>query len=489
MPPLLALFVGLALALGMFWRDRERRKDLSLAICVPLLWYLTAATRPLGIWLSIWGVPIGGGGSGEDGIFVDRYYYLVLTLVGLGILARRNFKWGETLARSPWLLCALAFMALSIVWSNFPYISFKRFVKVIGSATMALVILTEKSPSASLLALLRYTLYLHVPLSIICNKYFRGISVQFSWDGGSQMWQGLATSKNTPGQVAMLAFVYFLWEVWREWRSKGWRNPHLAYLLMAVWLLKGSENGVSMTSVIVCIFASVTFLQLQRLHRRGASVVPFGRLVFAATIGLATLVYLHGIFLFDEDSLFGKMITTFGRNITLTDRTHIWNGMYEAARGSFFGGVGFGGFWIGREANIGWNATMTWVLGQGHNGYVDTFLQTGSIGLILMLGVILSTFRRLLHSSGNNFDYFAFRLTLLLTIIFINITETTFLRGDHHLWFLFMVVCWSVALPEPESTGAGSSLAEGDPADSGLSYAAEEAADPSDPRGELPAVR
>jgi O-antigen ligase len=123
--------------------------------------------------------------------------------------------------------------------------------------------------------------------------------------------------------------------------------------------------------------------------------------------------------------------------------------MYDAARGSFFGGVGYGGFWIGREANIAWNAGMSWALGQGHSGYVDTFLQLGSIGLIMLIGLIISTFRRLLSAERSDFDFFAFRLTLLLTITFINITETTFLRGDHHLWFLFMVVCWSVVWPEP----------------------------------------
>jgi O-antigen ligase len=256
----------------------------------------------------------------------------------------------------------------------------------------------------------------------------------------------------------MLGVVYFLWEVLREWRERGWRNPHLAYLLMAVWLLKGSDDGLSLTSLAVCVFAACFFIRLRLLHVSGRGVAAFCRQVFAATLALATLVYLHGIFLFDADSLFGKIITTFGRDITLTDRTHIWAGAYDAARGSFLGGVGYGGFWIGREANIAWNAKMTWILGQAHSGYVDTFLQLGAVGLVLLLGLIVSTFRRVLAAGTGNFDFFAFRLTLLLTIVFINITESTFLRGDHHLWFLFMVVCWSITLPEPEPEGGTTEL-------------------------------
>jgi exopolysaccharide production protein ExoQ len=475
MPPFLALCLGFGLALFMVMRDRERRTGHSFALVLPFLWYLVCATRPFGVWLSIWGVPIVGG-EGEEGSFIDRYYFATLMLAGVWVLSRRAFSWKDSLSGSGWLLALLAFMALSVAWSNYPYISFKRYIKVVGSATMALVVLTDPRPAAALLTLLRYTLYLHLPLSIVCNKYFRNIAVQFSWDGSSQMWQGLATSKNTLGQIAMLAFVYFLWEVWREWKVRSWRNPHLGYLLMAVWLLKGSDDGVSMTSVVISIFASVTFIQLQRLHHGNRSWQPFARLVFAATLGLATLVYLHGIFLFDEDSLFGKMITAFGRNITLTDRTHIWAGMYDAAQGSFFGGVGFGGFWIGREANIAWNSRMTWILGQGHSGYVDTFLQIGSIGLIVLLGVIIFSFRRLLRREVCDFDYLAFRLTLLLTITFNNITETSFLRGDHHLWFLLMVVCWSVALPEPDQEGAPAELET-----AALAEDAQSSDDPADP--------
>jgi exopolysaccharide production protein ExoQ len=448
MPPFLALALGLGLAAFAYQQDRERRQDLSLALLLPLLWYLTCATRPLGIWLGIWGIPLGAG-DGEDGGFIDRYYYLALTLAGIAVLLRRGFNLRDALARSPWLGALLAFMALSVLWSDFTYISFKRYIKVVGSCVMMLVVLTERHPAQSFFALLRYALYLHLPLSIICNKYFRGIAVQYSWEGSDQWWQGIATSKNTLGQVAMLGFVYFLWEVFREWPTKRWRNLHAAYLLMAVWLLKGSEDAVSLTAIVVGGFAAAVFIRLQMLHVAGRPTASFSRLAFRAVMGLASLVYLHGIFHFSEDSLFGKFITTFGRNITLTDRTHIWSGMYHQARDSFFGGVGYGGFWIGRQANIDWNANMTWVLGQGHSGYVDTFLQLGSIGLILLLGLVFSTFRRLVLTSDADFDYKALRIALLLTIVFINITETTFLRGDHHLWVLFMAVCWSVALPEP----------------------------------------
>jgi O-antigen ligase len=113
-------------------------------------------------------------------------------------------------------------------------------------------------------------------------------------------------------------------------------------------------------------------------------------------------------------------------------------------------GVGFGGFWIGRLANIPWTEQMTWTLGQAHSGYVDTYLQIGLIGVLLLAAVIASSLPRLVANLRQNFDLACFRITMLLTVVYVNLTETTFLRGDHHMWFVTMLVLW--ILPSPEAT-------------------------------------
>ena len=148
--------------------------------------------------------------------------------------------------------------------------------------------------------------------------------------------------------------------------------------------------------------------------------------------------------MFSEDSFFGYLITKFGRDITLTDRIYIWNDVYAAAANNPLFGVGYGGFWIERIANIPWNSTMTWVLGQAHNGYIDTYLQLGLVGGFLFARVLFATLPRLVASLDDDFDYGCFRITLFITILFINVTETTFLRGDHHLWFILLLILWTV---------------------------------------------
>src|SRR5262249_28667769 len=152
-----------------------------------------------------------------------------------------------------------------------------------------------------------------------------------------------------------------LWEVRRRWAEYKWKNLHLIYLLLAVYLLKGGGTSVSMTSVSVCGFALIIFLRLQSLRTRPEKIPSFVKLVFRATAVLIILIVTHSVVNFSADSLLGNAITAFGRDITLTDRTYIWHDVYSMV-GNPLIGVGYGGFWIGRLANIPWAQQMTWVL-------------------------------------------------------------------------------------------------------------------------------
>jgi O-antigen ligase len=197
---------------------------------------------------------------------------------------------------------------------------------------------------------------------------------------------------------------------------------------------------------------------------------------FGLIVTLGTFVVVHSVAMFSADSIFGKMITLFGRDITLTDRTFIWHDVYGAASGNPLFGVGFGGFWIGRMANIPWNAQMTWVLGQAHSGYVDTYLQLGVVGIILLLCVFFTTLPRLLDSLTDDFDFGCFRITMFLTMLFINITESVYLRGDHHLWLIFQVVLWAIP---PDGTGIDNRRSESEVGRA--PHAPDDSATPSEP--------
>jgi exopolysaccharide production protein ExoQ len=456
MPPIIALLLGCALIYWGLRTDEARNGKMSAALIWPTIWYLVTASHPIGYWMQMWNLPMpGGSGDATDGSVVDRFFFGILTIIGLRILYKRDFDWKALFRNNRWLTWFLTLMLVSILWSHYPFVSFKRFIKVIGSVVMACVILTDKDPFVAFTTILRRMLYVHLPMSILCVKYYRDIGVGFDWSGNAEDWQGIATSKNVLGQVAMLGTIYFAWEVWRNWKTYKWKNIHLIYLYMAIHLLLGSRSDSSKTSLSVCLFGLFIFFRLQSLRSRPEAIRPFVYTIFAGTACLICVVIAHSIFMFPQDSIFGQFISMLGRDITMTGRTYIWSDVYAAARNqSSLLGVGFGAFWIGRLANIPWNAHMTWVLAQAHSGYADTFLQLGYAGAFMLAGLLFTSLPKVVDSVSDDFDFGCFKITLFITITFVDMTESIYLRGDHHLWLLLMIILWRVPRPQVQESSS-----------------------------------
>ena len=71
-----------------------------------------------------------------------------------------------------------------------------------------------------------------------------------------------------------------------------------------------------------------------------------------------------------------------------TGRSAIWQVLLEAISGNYILGLGYGAVWSAGEysaiTNFGLN-TSSWVssISHGHNGYLDIWLSTGIVGLLL----------------------------------------------------------------------------------------------------------
>src|SRR3989338_4045756 len=444
MPPKLALFVCLLFVMFVFWSDRKRNVQVSWALFYSLLWYVVVASRPIGAWLSIWGVSLPISVDPTEGSVVDKWFYGIIALIGIFILSRRQINWASIIRENAWLIMLFSFIAISILWSDYPLVSFKRIVKLIGATIMALVVLTELNPLEAIAAILRRCAYIVIPFSIVTIRYFRDIGIDWDWSGDAVSWVGIATSKNVLGQVAVTGALCFIWERIRRRDSKEGKMIDYLYIMMSLYLLKGSDDALSMTSISVFAVGLFVFLMLSSMKSRMERVKPFFVLSCVFIFGILLMFILHTLNPFSKNSLMGVIIGTMGRDMTLTGRTEIWSDIFKIASRNPMLGVGYGSFWIGRLANIPWAENMRWILGQGHNGYVDAYLQLGWVGIILLMAVILSIGSKIIRSFSIDFEYGRFRITFFLIILFVNITESTFLKGDHNMLFLFLLAAFAV---------------------------------------------
>jgi len=133
----------------------------------------------------------------------------------------------------------------------------------------------------------------------------------------------------------------------------------------------------------------------------------------------------------------GESAKLVGRDPTLHGRIDIWQAVLKEDSNPLIG-AGFYSFWSA-ERNQRLSEKYYYLLGEAHNGYVETYLNSGLIGVFLLIAMIVSATkgikREVVGSSGSG----DFRLAFLITILFYNISESIFDRLSI-IWFVLLVV-------------------------------------------------
>ena len=233
MPPQLALLICILLILYLFWMDRKKTEGVSSAIWIPFIWMFLAGSRYVSQWLNL-SAPLSSADTYLEGSPVNRAVFLSLILAGAIILLRRRLNWDELLKQNIWIWLFFLFGLISILWSDYPFVSFKRLIKALGNVIMAMVILTEQRPYKAIGVILRRFAFLLLPLSVLFIKYYPELGRVYRHDGGG-MFTGVAGQKNGLGAICLLSGIYFSWNLLlncREGAKSGQRLHYSIYLII-----------------------------------------------------------------------------------------------------------------------------------------------------------------------------------------------------------------------------------------------------------------
>jgi O-antigen ligase len=401
----------------LFWIDRRSAEGVSGAIWIPLFWMLFSGSRFPTQW---WGLGPPDAWSIDDyleGSPLDRNVFLSLIVVGVLVLAHRKVNWSVILTRNVWLFLFLLFAASSALWSDDPLVSSRRWVKGFGNVVMALVILTEERPYQALGVLLRRLAFLLIPLSVLFARYFPELGRTYHRD--VPFITGVTFHKNALGQLCLLLGVYFIWEMLFRRRLVSPRERvHLSITLiilpMLLWLLYLSNSATSMAA-----FAGAMIVLLAA--RVPAFIREPRKLVQAAVVVAVVIGYLE-LFVGLEE----WMLRALGRDSTLTERKPVWELLLRMAENPWIG-TGYEMFMSGaRLAQIWEQLNMSGGAGQAHNGYIDTYLNLGIIGVFLLLAAILTGVVDAQRRLEREYAHSVLRVALILVAISYNYTEAAF---------------------------------------------------------------
>jgi exopolysaccharide production protein ExoQ len=431
MPPGVATLVFAAGIAGLFWLDRDRQARTSLALWIPVAWVLIAGSRMVSEWLQLGSIQTPD--QYLDGSPLDRVLLTGLLAAGVGVLASRGIR-VRALLRSSWpIVVFLCYCGLSVLWSDFPDVALKRWMKALGDIVMVLVVASESDPRAALKRLLARTSFVLIPLSVLLIKYYpefgRGYN-RWTW---TPYYTGVSFGKNGLGYVCLVFGLASLWRflgaVVETERTSPTRPivAHGAILAMTLWLFWKADSATSLACFVLGASVLVT-TTIWRVRKPMPALVAM-----ALFIALGSGLFLDGG---------SGLVEAMGRDTTLTGRTGLWDRLLGMTVDPLFG-TGFESFWLGDRVEQLWQ-TYWWHPNQAHNGYLELYLNLGVVGLALLGLVAVWGYRNIAASFRRDRRSAVLALAYFVIALAYNLTEAAF-KMMHPVWIAFLLA--TVAIP------------------------------------------
>jgi O-antigen ligase len=415
---LAAIFAFLALV-GLILYD-EIKSPASKALWLPVVWLSLAGSRMPSEWLGV----NGSDPAMQEGSPVDRNFLIVVLVIALSVLVTRRRRVLSVL-RANWpIILYLSYCLLSVCWSDFPDIAFKRWFKALGDLFMVLIVVTDARPIASLRRVLTRVGFFLIPSSFVL-VFFLHKGVTYSpW--GEPTLTGITTNKNMLGLDCMVFGIGYAWCLGRAWvdRRKKDRSRELlvngALLVMAIWLL---VKGSMMTCLVCLLIGTGLIVLINRFRFARKPLLIHCLLILLVGVAVSAVFFNVGL------------VEKLGRDPTLTGRTEIWHDVLELAPNRYIG-AGFESFWLGKRLAIIWSRHW-WRPNEAHNGYLEVYANLGYCGLALLALLIWRGYSDALKKLRRETEIGSIALAYIFMAIIYSLTEAGFRMMDP-IWVLLL---------------------------------------------------
>jgi O-antigen ligase len=425
----LATFLCTMFVLSLFIIDKDSKKYFSYPLWIPFLWLLVISSRSVAYWFSDPGQAAND--LSMEGSPINRNFYLTLETAGILVLLKRKVWKYKFFEKNLFVFILFIYCAISILWSDFLFTSFKRYLKTLSTLIMVLIVWTEPNPVESIKVLFKRCAYILIPTSILLYKYYGHIGRRYNPFDGGMMITGVTTHKNSLGYLCLVMGTFIIWNFSSKLIDEKIKIRKIDFiaqsviLVMVLWLLYLSHSATSQ----ICLMLVTFLLLISTTDSFNKNYSRISLILILCILGFSIMEYLFNV----KEILFNLV----GRESNLTGRTDLWGLLLSMSENKFFG-TGFNSFWAGHRIEKLWEIYW-WQPKQAHNGFIEIYLNLGLVGVLLLILVLLSIYKKCLKNNNNEYDLNRFNLTILIAIIFYNFSESTFI-SINLLWFVLLVL-------------------------------------------------
>lgn len=356
----------------------------------------------------------------------NRLFWPVMAAISVLLAAQHRSRFRFTWP--PHIVCLflyLAFAGASVLWAFSPQSSLIRLIQQIMILT-SIILPTMLAPQTT--DLMR-CLFLCFSLALILNIFFvlDGHDVDvFNCSAIQLCHEGYFGGKNYLGECSAVAFLLSLHEIVHH----GWRRAlGVIVAAIAIVFIVLSDCKTALGLIIISPLLAQLTLTIQKITRVSPAIILLSIPFF----------YVLASIVFNVD-LMQRLAYMLYNDSSLTGRTTIWEFVQNEIGQRPLVGWGYQSFWLvpgsrSSEAS-GWVKLMP----NAHNGYYDTTLEMGYVGLAFLYVFIIAT----IHAVKRVADRDPARARLLLSVVLFfimwNYFESLWMRGFEFLWVVFLIV-------------------------------------------------
>jgi exopolysaccharide production protein ExoQ len=356
----------------------------------------------------------------------DPFQRTILTAAYVLALLAFCFHLKEVLfmiARTPAIWLLLLWATLSVLWSGFPDVAFRRVLAIWLTSLYGLV-LYLRFEFRQFLRLLGGALLFVMASSLVLLVVFPEWAVMGPPLLGK--WRGAFIHKNHLGRFSALALLVAgsLFRVKQKIVEKVLWG---LVIMVGLITLAGAQSLSALVIVAILIACALFFNQL------------FSRKKLK-WLWLVLLVLISGLTAFlaveNKDRLLAE---DYDKAASLSGRIPLWQNLAEKVYLKPLLGYGYGTFWLGTEgpaADI-WKK-LDWEVPHAHNGYLELWLQLGlpgiGLGLYLLLRLFTMSVKHLFASGPEG----SFWVLFLVYFISYNMVESILFTANSLFWVMIV---------------------------------------------------
>jgi exopolysaccharide production protein ExoQ len=356
----------------------------------------------------------------------NRIFWPAMAAISI-LLAMQTSSRLAKLTWPPNIICLLAYLSFagaSVLWAFSPESSFVRFVQ---QAMIVTSIVLPAMLAAREVDMMR-GLFLCFAFALVLNVFFvLNGSVDISNCNINQFcYQGYFAGKNYLGECAAAAFLLSLHEIVHRGQR---RALGVIVAATAIALVFMSDSKTAFGIIIISPILALLTLTVRKITRISPAIILLSIPLCYTVVSSVSHV-----------DLMQRMAYILYNDSTLTGRTVIWDfAQYEIGQRPLLG-WGYQSFWLVPGSPSGEAPGWVKIMPNAHNGYYDTTLEMGYVGLAFLYVFIIAT----LHAVGRIADRYParawFLLSFALFFIIWNYFESMWMRGFEFLWVVFLIV-------------------------------------------------